>query len=78
MMKKLVWWTGFWPSEALGEKEPLFVKWHKVQMILQNSCGFVGQVSYIVVFFEKISFLDAGIMYITASLTFMVIVSTYK
>lgn len=76
MMKKFIWWTGFWPAEVLGEKEHLFVKWHKIQMMLQNIWGFVGQVSYIVVFFDQISFLDAGILYITASVTFMMMVNT--
>lgn len=74
MMKRFVWWTGFWPGEALGEKVPLFVRWHKIQMMLQNIWGFVGQVTYIVVFFDQISFLDAGILYITASVTFMMLV----
>ncbi|CAG9122759.1 unnamed protein product [Plutella xylostella] len=76
MMKKIMWPTGFWPGEALGEKVPLLVKWHKIQMTLQNIVGFIGQVNYIVVFFDQIPFLDAGQLYITASLTFTMMVFT--
>lgn len=75
MMRKFTWWTGFWPGEALGENMPLFVKWHKYQMMLQNVIGLSGQVIYIVVFFHQISFLDVGQLYITASLTVTIMVS---
>lgn len=76
-MRRFIWWTGFWPGEALGEKTYLLVKWHKVQMILQHIIAFVGQLMYIKVFFNQIPFLDVGMIYISASLTVMVIVSMY-
>lgn len=77
MMKKFMWMNGFWPGEALGENVPLLIRWHKVQIVLQNLIGFAGQIMYIVVFFDQIPFLDAGLLYITASLTFMIIVSRF-